>query len=166
MHYVFYGVSNTSQNIGVQYNLPLSEVVTVRVLDPFSRVVETLVDAEEQAPGLHVAIFDSSVTNGIYTFFLPIEDSVSMRPFYVRDDDIDDLELRPPLISSDLNGKFFLTYSTLGIGRTFQPKQGKKETIQDSITVVLITSGYRTLVESFKLDTTMVIAKTFTMAPE
>ena len=163
VHYVFYTTSNPVMlNAWLQYSLSTQQIVTLKVFDPFGREVSTLVNAVQQPAGVHTRLFDSSVTNGVYSYKLQTGDSSRTWSFFIRDDDLVRLQQKPPLTTSDQNGQFFLSPSVLGIGRTFQG-QFSAETISDSISVEVVKANYRTLVQSFRLDVTKPTDKTFTL---
>jgi len=165
VHYIFYTSTNAVVlNASIQYSLPTPQVVTLKVFDPFDRELTTLINAQQQPAGSYMRFFDSSVTNGMYSFRLQANDSLLTVPFYIRDDDTARLQMKPPLITSDQSGAFFLSPSVLGIGRKFQG-QFYAETIFDSISVVLVKANYKTLVQGFGLDTTTPIDKIFTLEP-
>lgn len=166
VHYVFYTSTNpVTLNAWIQYSLPTQQVVTLRVFDPFDREVSTLLNAVQQPAGVHtIQFFDSSVTNGVYSYRLQTGDSLRTGFFFIRDDDIARLQQKSPLTVSDQNGQFFLSPSVLGIGRTFQT-QFSAETISDSISLILVKTNYRTLIRSFRLDVTRPTDKTFTLEP-
>lgn len=163
VHYVFYTSTNpVTLNAWIQYGLSTPQIVTLRIVDPFGRAVSTLINAVQQPSGQHTILFDSSVTNGVYSYRLQTGDSLRSGSFFIRDDDIARLQQKSPLTTSDQNGQFILTPSVLGIGRTFQG-QFSTETIYDSISVVLVKANFRTLVQTFRLDTTKPTDKTFTL---
>ncbi len=163
VHYLFY--FHTSNNpvvtaVDIEFNLPTSQVVTFKVFDPFNREVVTLVDGEQLLPGKYLIRFDLPVTNGVYTYKLKMGDSLQSGSFFIRDDDIARLQQKSPLITSDKNGEFFLSPSVLGIGKIFQGPSST-EIISDSISIVLVKANYKTLVKSFRLDTSKPNDKTF-----
>lgn len=163
IHYLFYTTTNPVVTcLWIQYGLSTPQVVTLKVFDPFDREIATLINGQQQPAGQHSIYFDSTVTNGVYTYRLQAGDSLRTGSFFIRDDDIFPLQQKPPLVASDQNGQFFLSPSVLGIGKTFQG-QLSTETISDSITVVLVKANYRTLVQSFRLATSKPTDKTFTL---
>lgn len=164
VHYLFYTESNpVVLNVSLQYVLPVSQVVTLKVYDPLDREVATLVNGQQQPAGVFTLLFVSTVTNGVYSFRLYANDSVQTTPFYIRDDNIARLQQKPPLVMSDQKGEFFLSPTTLGIGRTFRGRYST-ETIADSISIVLVKTNYRTLVQTFRLDLMKPTERTFTLS--
>lgn len=165
-HYIFYTSTNAViQNVAVRYSLSSPRKVTVRVVGPFGQEVEVLVNAQQQQPGLYDVLFDSAVTNGMYTFVLQLGDTLSTQPFFMRTDDVGQLIQRPPLIMSDGNGEFFLSADMLGIGRRF-PGQFADEVIADSISIVLTATGYQTLVQGIRINPAKPLDRTFTMSSQ
>jgi hypothetical protein len=163
VHYLFSTSTNPlTLNAWIHYGLSTPQVVTLKVFDPFDREVATLIHAQQQPVGQHTILFDSSVTNGVYSYRLQMGDSMRTGSFYIRDDDITRLQQKSPLTTSDQRGQFFLSPSILGIGRTFQG-QFSTETIYDSIAVVLVKVNYRTFIQSFRLNTTTPTDKIFTL---
>lgn len=164
VHYLFYTSTNPlTLNAWIQYSLSTSQAVTLKVFDPFDREVSTLINGVQQPAGVHtIQFFDSSATNGVYSYKLQTGDSLTVGWFYIRDDDIVRLQQKSPLIVSDQAGQFVLTTTVLGIGRTFQG-QFSTETISDSISIVLVKANYRTLVQSFRLDVSKPTDRTFTL---
>ncbi len=162
VHYLFYSSTNSVvTSLWIQYGLAAPQVVTLKVFDPFEREIAMLIDGQQQPAGQHSIYFDSSVTNGVYAYRLQTGDSLRTGSFFIRDDDIAQLQQKSPLVTSNQNGQFFLSPSVLGIGRTFQG-QSSTETISDSISIVLVKANYRTLVQSFRLDASKPTDKTFT----
>lgn len=166
VHYIFYTSTNPVTLYAlIQYSLSTSQVVTLKVFDPFDRELYTLINAVQQTAGVYTIHFDgSSLTNGVYSYKLQTGDSLRVGSFYIRDDDIVRLQQKSPLTVSDQAGEFFLSPEVLGIGRTFQGRFST-ETISDSISVVLVKVNYRTLVQSFRLDVTRPTDRTFTLEP-
>jgi hypothetical protein len=164
VHYLFYTTTNPLKlNAWIQYSLSTSQVVTLKVFDPFDREVSTLINAVQQPAGVHtVQFYDSTATNGVYSYRLQTGDSLKVGSFYIRDDDVVRLQQKSPLTVSDPAGQFFLSPQVLGIGRTFQ-SQFSTETISDSISIVLVKANYRTLIQSFRLDTSRPTDRTFTL---
>jgi hypothetical protein len=163
VHYIFYTESNpVVLNVSLQYGLPTSQVVTLKVLDPFGREVSTLINGQQQAAGVYTILFDSAVTNGVYSFRLQANDSIQTTAFFIRDDDLVRLQQKPPLTVSDQGGQFFLSPSVLGIGRKFRG-QFSTDTIADSISIILVKANYRMLVQTFRLDMTKPTDRTFTL---
>jgi hypothetical protein len=165
VHYIFYTTTNpVLLNAFIEYSLATPQMVTLKVFDPFDREVITLVNGVTQPAGQHSVLFDSAVTNGVYSFRLQTGDSLRTGSFLIRDDDTARIQQKPPLTTSGLSGEFFLSPSTLGIGRTFQ-RQFATETISDSISIVLVKANYRTLVRSLRLSVVRPIDVTFTLEP-
>ena len=165
VHYLFYTSTNpVVTSLWIQYGLSTPQVVTLKVFDPFDRELGTLINGQQQPAGQHSIYFDSSVTNGVYTYRLQTGDSLRTGSFFIRDDDIAQLQLKSPLVTSDQNGLFFLSPSVLGIGRTFQ-NQFSTETISDSISIVLVKANYRTMIQSFRLDPAKPNDRTYTLEP-
>lgn len=163
VHYLFYTSTNPLVlSTWIQYSLSTPLVVTFKVFDPFEREVITLINAQQQPAGQHLIQFDSSVTNGVYSYRIQKGDSLQTGSFFIRDDDFTRLQQKEPLTISDQSGQFILTPSVLGIGRTFQD-QFSTETIYDSISVVLVKANYKTLIQSFRLNNTTPTDKTFTL---
>jgi len=163
VHYLFYTTTNpVVTSLWIQYVLSTPQIVTLKVFDPFGREIATLVNGQQQPVGQHSIHFDSSVTNGVYSYKLQAGDSLWVESFFIRDDDIAQLQQISPLLTSDQNGEFFLSPSVLGIGRTFQGLFST-ETISDSISIVLVKANYRTLVQSFRMDASKPTDRTFTL---
>lgn len=163
VHYIFYTTTNpVVTGVWIRYGLSTPQVVTLKVFDPFDREIATLLNGQQQPAGQHSIYFDSSVTNGVYTYRVQTSDSVQTGSFFIRDDDTFQLQQKPPLTTSDQNGEFFLSPSVLGIGRTFQG-EFSTETISDSISIVLVKANYRTLVQSFRLNSSKPNDRTFTL---
>ena len=165
VHYLFYTTTNpVVTSLWLRYGLSTPQVVTLKVFDPFNTEIATLVNGQPQPAGQHSIYFDSSVTNGIYSYKVQTTDSLQIGSFFIRDDDAFQLQQKPPLVVSDQNGQFFLSPSVLGIGRSFHGDLST-ETISDSIAIVLVKANYRTLIQSFRLDTSSPTDKTFTLEP-
>lgn len=163
VHYIFYTSTNpVATNAYIEFDLPTSQVVTLKIFDPFDREVATLINELRLDPGKYLVRFDAPVTNGVYTYRLKIGDSLRVGSFFIRDDNIERLQQKPPLITSDKNGEFFLSTSALGIGKTFQGPSST-EVISDSITIVLVKANYKTLVQSFRLNASKANDKTFVL---
>lgn len=163
VHYLFYTSTNPLLlQTSIQYVLSTPQVVTLKILDPFDREVSTLINGQQQPAGQHEILFDSSVTNGVYTYKLQTGDSLRSGSFFIRDDDFTRLQQKSPFTISDQSGDFFLSSSVLGIGRTF-PGQFSTETIYDSISIVLVKANYTTLIQSFRLNTSGPTDRTFTL---
>ena len=159
VNYIFYTNSNSLVlSLSILYGLPSQNIVTLKVFDPFDNEVVTLVDSQLQNAGYYSIYFNSPVTNGIYTYKLWKGDSLSIGSFFIRDDDIDRLAQKNPLLTTDHSGQFFIDNSLFGIGKTIG-----LETITDSITIVLSKTGYRNFTQTFHVDTTKAIERTFTL---
>lgn len=157
VHYIFYTQTNpVVRSVWISYLLATSQTVTVRIFDPFHRHIVTLIDSVQQPAGYHLTYFDTPVSNGIYSYSVHIGDSSHAGSFYIRNDDVDTLLQRSPLLFSDHEGHFHLSTSVLGIGRNISG-----EVVSDSITIVLFKAGVDTLVSTFRLDTTAVMDRTF-----
>lgn len=170
VHYIFYTNLRPYDPIvnfvWIQYGLPTARTVTLRVYDPLDRLVITLVN-ELQAAGFYRVQFNGSgVTNGIYTYRIQVGDSAWSGSFFIRNDDIAQLQQRSALTVSDQNGLFFMSSSMLGIGKRLVFDYGDTSvavTISDSLTIVLFKAGYQTLAESFRLDPNLPVERTFQM---
>ncbi len=63
----------------IQFSLPASETVTLRVFDSLGRVVSTLIDQKQHAAGRHTVRFDASgLASGVYLYQLEAGSSVLM----------------------------------------------------------------------------------------
>lgn len=162
VHYLFYTTTNPLVlNAWIQYSLSAPQMVTLKVFDPFGRESSTLINGIQQPAGVHtIQFFDSTATNGVYSYKLQTGDSLRGGSFFIRDDDRFRLQKKSPLVVSDERGRFFLSPSVLGIGRTFQG-QSSSETISDSISLILVRANSRTLVQSFRIDISKPIDRTF-----
>ncbi len=159
VHYIFNpGMHLEIQSVLIQYSLPYTQVVTVKVYDIFDRLIVTLIDEVEQQPGAYAIHFNEPVTNGIYYFKVQKADTVESGKYFIYTEDITILEDRNPLLKSDEEGKFFVEPFAFGIGNTIMGV-----TISDSLSIVLTKTGYNTTVESFKLDTTQAVDREFIM---
>ncbi len=162
VHYVFYTTTNPVMlNAIIQYSLVTPQVVTVKVFDPFDTEVQTVIDAQNQLAGLYRVNVAPPVTNGIYACKVLAGSTAQTTSFFIRTDDIAQLQQKPPLLRSDSKGEFYLSPSQLGIGRRFSAQDRDDEVITDSISVVLARTGFQTLVQSVAIDSTQVISKTF-----
>lgn len=169
VHYIFYTTTNpVLLNAMIQYNLASAQVVTLKVFDPFGHQVQTVLESQPQQAGSYRITVTPRVTNGIYTCKLQTGSTEQEIAFFIRTDDIAQLQQRTPLTKSDAKGEFYLSHSVMGIGRSFHVASGSggvvaDETIADSISVVLARPGYQTLVKSVRLDTTQATSTTFVM---
>ena len=165
VRYLFYTMDNPLQlNARIQFSLASAKVVTLKILDPYGREVTTLINAQTEPAGVHSVQFDSAVTNAVYTSWLKVGDSVTTGEFFIRDDDLTRLQQKPSLTRTGQEGKFSLTSSLLRIGKTF-PSQiaPNNDLILDSITVVLTKSGYKTFMETVRIDPSGPTGRSFTM---
>jgi hypothetical protein len=96
IHYIFYTQSNpVTLNALIQYSLPTTQTVTLKIFDPLDRQVATVIDGVQQPAGVHsVFVSDSSFTNGVYSYMLQTGDSMRTGSFYIRDDDIGRLQCK------------------------------------------------------------------------
>jgi len=68
VHYIFYTSTNpVITSVWLQYGLPTSQVVTLKIFDPFDRKITTLIDGRQQPTGQPSILFDSFVNNGVYS---------------------------------------------------------------------------------------------------
>ncbi len=164
VHYLFYTSTNPLVlNAWIQYYLSASRLVTLKVYDPSDREVATLINGIQQPAGTHtIQFYDSTATNGVYTYRLQAGDSLGVGSFYIRDDNIIRLQKKHPLTVADGSGRFFLSPGVLGIGRTFYGPFSP-ETISDSITIMLVKEKYQTLTRSFRMDVSAAVDMTFTL---
>jgi hypothetical protein len=164
VHYLFYTSTNPLVlNAWIQYGLPTSRTVTLTVYDPLDREFSTLINGVQQPAGTHtIQFYDSTATNGVYSYRLQAGDSLITGSFYIRDDDIVRLQKKTPLATSDGSGRFFLSPAALGIGRTFYGLFSP-ETISDSISVILVKENYKTHMQSFRFDISTAVDRTFTL---
>jgi hypothetical protein len=110
------------------------------------------------------------LTNGIYPYRITTSDTVIERELCIDLDESDLPEINPivPFCRSDAGGHFAIRYSQIPIGRqvSLTDETGAGYgfiPIPDMIKIVLIKTGYKTLVEPVKLDTTKSYTKEFVM---
>ncbi len=161
IHYVFYTAANPVVLTGtIRYQLATPQIVTVTVWDPLGHLQDTLVDHQQQMAGNYWIMDDSSLTNGVYTWRVQAGDTATAGNFLIRDDDVGRIQTTQPLLFSGEDGTFVLSSSVLGIGMTIGG-----ETIADSITIVACKPGYRTAVQTVRLEASRAVDKTVTLLP-
>lgn len=170
VHYIFYWTTGELPpdvtQPWIQYWVSTPRLVSLRIYDPFGLEAAVLIDSLMQPAGQHSIMFDGrGFTNGIYSYKVFAGDSVQAGFFYLLDVDLVPLVQKPPLVTSDENGIFFLSPSTLGIGKRFSRDliggSPIEMTVGDSITVVLYKHGFQHKLDSFKMGRDRIIDRKF-----
>lgn len=168
VHYIFYtNHPHTSfpTRLTFSFGVPTEQHLEVKVFNPLGKPVAVLYDADIAPTGQYWFEYEDTLTTGIYSCRATLEDSVQEIHFDSRTENVSMLLPLDPLTLSSTGGTFFLSYSDLGFGKqvnTFQIG----ESMLDSISFVLIKSGYQTKVESFRLDTSSTVVRTFRMTSD
>ncbi len=161
IHFIYYTTTNpVILNGTIRYQLATPQPVTVTVQDPFGRIVDTLINHQQQMAGNYWMMWDTSVTNAVYAWRVQAGETAMTGEFLVRDDDISRIQSTRPLMVTDRDGGFFLGPLAVGVGRTIGG-----ETIADSVTIVACKPGYRTAVETVRSATSQAVDRTLTLLP-
>ena len=170
IHYKFYLDKDLYINdVYLKYSLKNSQEITMNIYNALGHLI-TSMGGTIQSPGDYsFELGLENFTNGIYKYEVEGKDSLESNVvgegiFLVFNKDSYELYGRTPLVSSDRYGKFQLKYSALGVNKKFSILVNNKPnviTIADSIDIILYKENYEPLIESFKIDTSLTIRKTF-----
>jgi hypothetical protein len=170
-HYIFYvGYDVVIRNTSIEFALPTTDTVTLRIYDPFKRLITTLIDHRRLPAGMHMILYGAdTLTNGIYEYRLIRPDTATTGKFMVRTDDPALLKSLPALAQTNQKGNLTLNYSTLGIGEKFTLTGNTvvpiQMTVSDSITILLFKQGYEDYSAGLKLNTVTTTEKTIALSP-
>jgi hypothetical protein len=163
-HYIYYtGTDIVYRNATIQYALPATDTVTLRIYDPYGQLISTLLDHHAQAAGIYQYFYDgAALTNGIYEYRLILSDTSFTGKFFICTDDPALLKSLPALGHTDQNGKLTINYSVLGVGSTFPAPQSDLGyiAVSDSITILLFKPGYFDYSEGIKIKINTITEKT------
>lgn len=166
----------------IRYQLAKESQVNLSIHDMSGNLIKQLV-YENQAAGVHVAVWNGindagdNVTNGLYTYRLQAVgvglgfDAEKTMLFGESDPQYISLRNSIPLVSSDEDGEFRLSFSRIPFGETFTIRD---ETSPDplatftisNVFMVLLKEGYRFLIQSLDSDTTKTATLDFTLIEE
>jgi len=157
--YVFYvGANVVSKNYQFRYGLHAADTITMSIFDPFENQIAMPLNKMPQFPGSYSYNYDATgLPNGVYSCTIAGSTINQRTNFFVLTDDIAQLTVTKPLITSDANGIIQLSYASLGIGDHFLYQNGSallELTIADSISILLTKQGYKDYLQVIKLDTT------------
>jgi hypothetical protein len=149
----------------ISYSLDASQPVFLQIFDMYNSEIAKPLHGTNQPPGKHAYFFDgTNYTNGIYHYKISGQTFSKEGSFPLLTDDIGFLNSTTPLISTDKNGEFKLYYSIFNIGSEYRIEGVDNSlSIADSIKFVLHKEGFNDLMVPTKLDTTILLEKTFKM---
>ena len=153
-----------STTIGFQ--IPKPGHVSLKIYRWYTNeLVATLADTTLSA-GYFNFVFDAGkMTNGVYVYRLLYDTVLTERKMLLMILDYNALANTTPLVQTDGNGRFTLTYEQLGFNIPFQmtSSSGTVDTvyISPAISLVLVKSGYQTLVVPMTIDLSRETIKTF-----
>ena len=147
------------------YSLQSADTITIKIFDSFNNEIAIPLDSQYQPAGLHSYNYDANnLTNGVYLCSISGSTINQKIKSFVLTDDVSQLIKLNPLKKSDLSGNIQIPYSNLGIGNHFLYQYANDQldlSIADSIKIVLFKEGYKTFLQSIKIDTTKTFESTF-----
>ncbi|MCI0565117.1 MAG: hypothetical protein MN733_42160 [Nitrososphaera sp.] len=163
-HYIFYCNQDfISRGAILFYGVENPDTVTLKIYDPFG--YKKVIEKKYLQAGYHTYEYNgTTATNGVYEFEYATSTTSERIKFYLRTDNVPELESMTPLIISDSKGELAVSNDVLGIGQSFVitwPPDGY--IIGNTITVVLVKNGYQTFTETITIDKNKASRHTFRM---
>jgi hypothetical protein len=153
--------SNTLSTISIPFSLTDTSDVILSIFKLGSKDTLAIPLNGRRPPGNYSIGYETTkLSNGIYTFYLKINQTTTRIDFVHQTYDYSLLFKTSPTAISSVNGQFILSYDSLGVTRKF----GNTKIITDSIDLILVKQGYQILNTGFKIDSTKAIEYTFKLS--